>query len=36
MARETGKRKLLNENAIAVIGEGITEQYYLQSIKHLA
>ncbi|MBP6662415.1 MAG: hypothetical protein KA172_04945, partial [Paludibacter sp.] len=36
MPRETGKRKLLNENAIAVIGEGITEQYYLQSIKHLA
>lgn len=36
MAREIGKRKLLNENAIAVIGEGITEQYYLQSIKHLA
>jgi len=35
MARETGRRKPLNENAIAVIGEGITEQYYLQSIKQL-
>jgi len=35
MARETGRRKPLNENAIAVIGEGITEQYYLQSIKQM-
>ena len=35
MARETRIRKQLNEKAIAVIGEGITEQYYLLSIKHL-
>jgi len=29
MTRTTGKRATLDINAIAVIGEGITEQYYL-------
>jgi len=32
MSRPIGKRATLDYNAIAVIGEGITEQYYLQSI----
>lgn len=36
MSRKIQPREPLVNNAIAVIGEGITEQYYLQSIKHLA
>jgi len=36
MSRKIQSREPLVNNAIAVIGEGITEQYYLQSIKHLA
>jgi len=36
MSRKIQIREPLVNNAIAVIGEGITEQYYLQSIKHLA
>ena len=36
MSRKIQLREPLVNNAIAVIGEGITEQYYLQSIKHLA
>ncbi|ADQ79990.1 hypothetical protein Palpr_1851 [Paludibacter propionicigenes WB4] len=35
MGRSTGKRATLDSNAIAVIGEGITEQYYLQSIPNV-
>ena len=35
MSRKIQLREPLVNNAIAVIGEGITEQYYLQSIKHL-
>ncbi len=35
MSRKIQPRQPLVNNAIAVIGEGITEQYYLQSIKHL-
>ena len=35
MSRKIQSREPLVNNAVAVIGEGITEQYYLQSIKHL-
>lgn len=35
MTREIRTRKPFDEKAIAVIGEGITEQYYLLSIKQL-
>ena len=35
MSRKIHKREPLVNNAIAVIGEGITEQYYLNSIQHL-
>ena len=35
MARITGKRATLDKNSIAVIGEGLTEQYYLQSIPNI-
>lgn len=35
MAREPRRKESFNKELLAVIGEGITEQYYLQSIKQL-